>query len=136
MMHSLIPLLWLAGLIQVAIASANFFLPKKLQYRENLEKVAPFIRQIFVVHSTYIVGFVLFFAVVTFWFAGDLISGHGLGRFLAAVMALFWLARIPLQLFYYDASVRRAHRLGDVAMTLALFFLGGVYAAAAFLPAH
>jgi hypothetical protein len=40
----MIPLLWLAGLIQVAIASANFFLSKRLQYRENLEEAAPIIR--------------------------------------------------------------------------------------------
>src|SRR5215471_12689698 len=49
-MRSLLVLLWLAGLVQVAIASANLFLPAKLKYRENLSRVSPIIRQIFVVH--------------------------------------------------------------------------------------
>ncbi|SRR5260370_22052602 len=97
-MRGLLQLLWLAGLVQVVIASANLFLPAKLKYRENLFRVAPIIRQIFVVHSVYIVGVVLLFAVVTFGFAGELASGRGLGRFLAAAIAVFWLFRAPVQL--------------------------------------
>ncbi len=130
-MRGLLQVLWLAGLVQVAIAFANLFLPAKLKYRENLARVAPIIRQIFVVHSLYIVGVVLLFAAVTFEFAGELASGHGLGRFLAAAIAIFWLVRVPLQIFYYDPNLRRAHRAGDLGMTLALLFLSGTYAAAA-----
>jgi hypothetical protein len=55
-MRALVLLLWLAGVVQVAISAANLFLPGKLKYRENLGHVAPIIRQIFVVHSAYIVG--------------------------------------------------------------------------------
>jgi transposase len=130
-MRMLFVALWVAGAVQIAIALANFVLPAKLQYRENLERVAPIIRQIFLVHFGYIVGIVLLFAALTFRFAAELASGHGLGRFLAASMAVFWLSRVPLQMFYYDAGVRRANRLGDAAMTLALVFLAATYAAAA-----
>lgn len=97
-MHALLLLLWLAGFVQVAIASANLFLPAKLKYCENLCRVSPIIRQIFVVHSLYIVGVVLLFAVVTFGFAADLASGRRPGRFLAAAIAAFWLLRAPVQL--------------------------------------
>ena len=134
-MSTLLWFLWLAGLVQVAIASANVFLPKKLNYRDNLSRVAPIIRQVFVVHSVYIVGVVLLFAAVTFGFAGELASGHGLGRFLAAAMALFWLCRAPVQLLYYDAALRRTNRAGDVAFTLAALFLTATYGAAAFVHA-
>jgi len=41
----------LAALVQILIAASNFYLPRKLKYQENLERVAPIIRQIFVVHS-------------------------------------------------------------------------------------
>src|SRR6266404_2624261 len=130
-MRVLLLCLWLAGFVQVAIASANLFIPKKLRYRENLSRVAPIIRQIFVVHSVYIVGVVLLFAVLTFGFAQELASGRGLGRFLAAAMAIFWLFRAPVQLLYYDASLRRTNRVGDVAFTLAALFLTTTYGAAA-----
>lgn len=61
-MRAFLQLLWLAGFVQLAVASANFFLPAKLNYRENLSGISPIIRQIFVVHSVYIVGIVLLFA--------------------------------------------------------------------------
>lgn len=125
-------LLWLAGFVQVAIASANLFLPAKLKYRENLSRVSPIIRQIFVVHSVYIVGIVLLFAAMTFGFAGELASGHGLGRFLAVAIALFWLLRAPVQLLYYDAALRRENRWGDIAFTAGALFLAVTYGAAAF----
>ncbi len=134
-MRTILPLLWLAGFVQVAIAVANFFIPKKLQYQENLARLAPIIRQIFVVHSVYIVGVVLLFAAVTFGFAAELASGQGLGRFLASSIAIFWLCRAPVQLLYYDTSLRRANRLGDVLFTLAALFLTATYGAAALVHA-
>ncbi len=131
-MRALLLLLWIAGFLQVVMASANLFLPAKLNYRENLCRVSPIIRQIFVVHSVYIVGVVLMFAAVTFAFAGDLASGRGLGRFLAAAMAVFWLVRAPVQLLYYDAAVRRENRWGDIAFTTGALFLAATYGAASF----
>jgi hypothetical protein len=133
-MNALLTILWLAALLQILIAATNFYLPRKLKYRENLERVAPIIRQIFVVHSVYIVGVLLLFAALTFGFAAELASGHGLGRFLAAGICVFWLFRAPVQLLYYDASLRRTNRLGDIAFTAAAIFLTVAYGAAAFLP--
>jgi hypothetical protein len=134
-MRSILVFLWLAGFVQIAIASANLFIPKKLNYQENLSRVAPIIRQIFVVHSVYIVGVVLLFAAVSFGFAAELASGRGLGRFLAASMAVFWLCRAPVQFLYYDLALRRTNRAGDVAFTLAALFLTATYGAAAFARA-
>jgi hypothetical protein len=133
-MNALRLLLWLAAFVQVLIAASNFVLPRKLKYEENLERVAPIIRQIFVVHSAYIVGVLLLFAALTLGFASELASGHGLGRFLAAGICVFWLFRAPVQLLYYDASLRRTNRLGDIAFTAAAIFLTAAYGAAAFLP--
>jgi hypothetical protein len=131
-MRGLLQLLWLAGLVQVVIASANLFLPAKLKYRENLSRVAPIIRQIFVVHSIYIVGVVLLFAAATFGFAGELASGHGLGRFLAAAITIFWLFRAPVQLLYYDSALRKENRWGDIAFTAAALFLAATHGVASF----
>jgi len=129
-MHGLLLLLWIAGFVELAIAAANFFLSAKLNYRENLSRVSPILRQIFIVHSAYIVAVVLFFAVVTFAFAGELASGRGLGRFLAMAIALFWLLRTPVQLLYYDATLRKENRWGDIAFTTATIFLAVTYGAA------
>jgi hypothetical protein len=86
---------------------------------------------VFISHAIYVAGIVLLFAAITFVFPNDLASGHGLGRFLAAAMCLFWLFRVPLQMFYIDKSVRRANRLGDAAMLAGVAFLAVTYGAAA-----
>jgi hypothetical protein len=131
-MQILLKCLWISAAIQMAIFLANFYLPFKLQYRKNISPMAPFFRQVFITHAAYITGVVLLFSVITFAFAPELASGHGLGQFLAATLCLFWLCRIALQLFYYDKSIRRANRAGDIAMTLAVVFLALTYGAAAF----
>jgi hypothetical protein len=128
--------LWMAGAVQLVICAANFVLPRRLKYRENLSRVSPIIRQVFFVHSAYIVGVVALFAAATFFFSAELTSGHGLGRFLAAAIALFWLCRVPVQMFYYDAELRRSHRAGDIAYMAAALFLGTVYGAAALSQAR
>jgi len=134
-MPILIAALWIAGFVQLAIALANFVLPRKLNYRENLARLAPMVRQIFIVHSGYIVGIVVLFAAITFGFAPELAGGRGLGRFLAASIAVFWACRLPLQVFYYDSELRRRNRASDVAITVALLFLVVTYGAAALVHA-
>src|SRR5579864_2605075 len=106
-MQILLKCLWISAMIQFAIFLANFYLPFKLQYRKNISPMAPFFRQVFITHAAYIAGVVLLFSVITFAFAPELASGRGIGQFLAATLSLFWFIRIPLQLFYYDKSVRR-----------------------------
>jgi hypothetical protein len=133
-MRMLLISLWIAGFIQLGIVCANFYLPGKLQYRKRLAGVAPIIRQVFFVHASYVAAIVLLFVLLTLGFPHDLASGRGLGRFLAAAMCLFWLLRVPLQMFYYDAEVRRANRAGDLAMMFAVLFLTVTYGAAACLP--
>jgi hypothetical protein len=54
-----------------------------------------------------------------------------LGRFLSAAIALFWLPRIPIQLFVYDSESRRQHRPGDVAILLAIGFMVPAFGVAA-----
>ena len=130
-MPGLIWWMWMAAGVQVAIIVANLFLPGILKYREHLGGLPRILREIFVVHSVYIVGVIAIFMMATVGFASELAGGRGLGRFMAGAMAVFWLCRIPVQVFYYDPAVKRLHRLGDVAFTGAILFLGLVYAVAA-----
>jgi hypothetical protein len=130
-MRPLIPWLWAAGAVQMAMIAANFALPKKLRCRENLVKVSPMIRAVFVVHWLYIVLVLGIFTSLCFWFAPELAGGSRLGRFLSAAMAIFWLLRVPIQLFVYDPEIRRQNRLADVAFLLTLSYLGIVFGAAA-----
>ncbi len=130
-MSLLVPAIQVAGAVHLILAAGNLVLPRKLEYRANLAKVPPIIRQIFVVHSVYIVLVLLLFGSLCLFFAPDLAGGSSLGRFLSGCLAAFWLFRLPLQWFYYDGSLRREHRAGDVSYMAAVAFLGAVFAIAA-----
>lgn len=131
-MTRLVFLIWVAGFVHLSIIAANFVLPGTLRVRENLERVSPMMRSVFLVHWAYIVVMLSIFSLICLFFARELAGGSGLGRFLAGAMAIFWLVRIPIQLFVYDRELRRRHRLGDVAMLAAITFFVLVFGAAAF----
>jgi len=127
----MVPFLWIAGGVHLAIAASNFWVPGILDYRENLAKLSPIVRQVFVVHSIYTVLVLLGFSGLCFFFAPELAIGAPLGRFLSACLALFWLLRVVLQFAYYDRELRAKYRLGDVAYTMAISCLGVVFAVVA-----
>lgn len=133
-MSLLVPAIQAAGAVHLILAAANLVLPRKLEYRANLAKVPPIIRQIFVVHSVYIVLALLIFGGLCLFFARDLAGGSALGRYLSACLAGFWLLRLLLQWFYYDPEVRRRHRLGDVSYGAAVAFLAAVFTVAVLVP--
>ena len=95
-MNTIVPYIWIAGGVQLAIAAANFVLPRKLRYEENLTRVDPIIRQIFVVHSAFIVFVLVTFAALCFLFAVEF-TASPLGRFLSGWLALFWALRLVMQ---------------------------------------
>ena len=130
-MPSLVRLIWIAGAVLVVLIAANLALPRKIDCRENLSRVSPLIRQVFIVHWIYIVLVLAIFASLCLFFAQDLSGASRLGRFLSGAMAIFWLLRIPLQFFFYDPEVRRQHRLGDVAYILAITYLAAIFSVAA-----
>ena len=130
-MRFLIPCLWVAGVMQLVMVAANFALPKRLRCRENLASVSPMIRAVFVVHWFYIVLVIGIFTSLCFWFTPELAGASRLGRFLAAIMAVFWLLRVPIQLLFYDPKIRRENRLADVTFLLTFSYLGIVFSAAA-----
>ena len=74
---------------------------------------------------------VLGFAALALLFPAELSSGRPIGRFLSAFLAIFWLLRVPIQLFYYPAEIRRQNRLADVIFTVAFAFLAVVFGLAA-----
>jgi hypothetical protein len=130
-MPGLVSLIRIAGVVLVVLIAANLVLPRRIGCRENLARVSPLIRQIFVVHWIYIVLVLAIFSSFCLFFAQDLAGASRLGRFLSGAMAIFWLLRIPLQLFYYGPEVRRQHRLGDVAYILAITYLAAIFSVAA-----
>jgi hypothetical protein len=132
-MNRMTLLLWAAGAVHFGILAANAALPRKLRLAEELPRLSPFLRQVFLVHWLYILLVVALFGILPLLFAAEL-AATPLGRFLSGFIAAFWLTRIALQLFYYDASFRRENRLLDSLYLAALVFLVAVFGLAALAP--
>jgi hypothetical protein len=126
--------IYVAGVLQLLIASANIFAFRKLRYLEHLQKVPVSIRQIFLVQNAYIMLVQVGFALLYFFFAGDLASGRGLGLAMSGFLAVFWGSRTLVQFLYYDRELRRQNRFFDVLFFLADCYLATVFALAALLP--
>ena len=121
----------IAGAVQLAIGLANLPLASRLQYRKNLAGASEIVRQVFYVHAAYIVLVVLGFAALSLLFPTELVSGRPLGRFLRTFLAIFWLLRVPIQLFYYPDEIRRQNRLADVIFIVAFALLALIFGLAA-----
>ena len=132
--HLMKELIWGAGVVHVGIILANVPLPGRLQVREKLAEVPPFVRQIFYVHWVYIVIVLGLFAGLCFGFAAELAGASGMGRFLSAFMAGFWLLRIGLQVFYYDREIRRENCGLDMIYLASLTALTLIFGVAAVRP--
>lgn len=129
-MNHMVPLVWLAGIVQLSDVLANVAVPAKIGSRENLARVSPIVRQVFWSHWFFIVFVLLLFSALCLRFAPFLAGGTPAGRFLSGALSVFWFSRTFVQLFWFDREFRRRHRAADVAFLLSSVFLAGIFAMA------
>lgn len=120
----------LAGLMMVGLVGANFVGAKRLGYAPSLVGASKIVRQIFYVHCGYIVMLIAGLAILCLGWPEWLLVGD-LARVLCGFFAVFWISRVLVQLFYYDAELRAQERFWDVFFllvfgVLGLIFVGGV----------
>ncbi len=135
-MNTIVFWISIAGAIHLAILATNAALPRRLNVAAGIAPLPRFLRQVFIVHWIYIVLVVATFAALCLFFGPDLAGRTPLGRFLAGAMALFWLLRIVLQVFYYDRDLRRQNRALDFLYLAALSALVLILGFAALHPAR
>jgi hypothetical protein len=70
--------------------------------RRHLAGLPVFLRQLFYVYLGFIGGTLAALGIFTLACASQLASGELLGRWFCAFAALFWLARLAVQLFVFD----------------------------------
>src|SRR4051794_12965639 len=127
-MSTLLVCVWLAGVLHLVVASANVFAFGKFRYLEHLEKVPLVLRQVFLVQNAYVMLVQVGLALLYLCFGRELISGRAMCRAIGSFLALFWGARVLLQLFYCDRELRRANRLFDVLFVVADGYLAVTFA--------
>ena len=112
----------LAGIILLCITLANFFAPKKMRWTVNLEKTEPVFRQVFIIHCVFLLACVVAMALICllkpYWLLID-----GLGQAVTGFIALFWGARVLVQFFYYEKSIKRQFPFFNILFTTAFGYL-------------
>jgi len=127
-------LLQLGGALHFAILIASALTPRVLDWRTNLAPLNPFLRRLFWVYGFFIVLVIVSFGTITLVHAEALASGAPLARSLCAVIAIFWLARLAVQFFVFDARpflTNTLLRFGYHSLTLAFIALVLIYGWAA-----
>lgn len=123
----------LAGVGQIVLALASTAIPHILNWRAELQKIHPLIKQIFWVYACYILVFNLCFGLVSAFCYADLTNASPLARMLTGFIAVYWLTRLSIQFFIFDRSNFPAgiwHRIGEVALVSLFVFLSAVYSLA------
>jgi hypothetical protein len=137
-MNRLEILLRLAGVLQFSILIASALVPRVFDWRANLAPLHPFLRQLFWVYGVFIVLVIVSFGTLTLLNAGAMAAGEPVARSLCAFIAIFWLARLAVQLFVFDCREFLSNRLlavGYQGLTLAFVYLTVVYGWAVLVPA-
>jgi alginate O-acetyltransferase complex protein AlgI len=127
----LVPWIWAAGALHLLVASANFFAARKLRFADNLRRLTPIVRDVFIVQNVFIVLLLAAIALLCFVFAGDLAGPTTLGRCLSAFLALFWGLRLLIQLFFYNAESKRQYPVVNAVLLMMFIYLCGVFTFAA-----
>ena len=128
--------LLLAGAAHFAILIASALVPKVLDWKTTLQPLAPFLRTLFWVYGVFIVLTIISFGVLTLRHADAMAAGEPVARTVAAVIAVFWGARLMVQLFIFDARpwlTTAWLRLGYHLLTVAFIFMAAIYSWAALM---
>lgn len=139
-MFSLENLLLIGGLLHCVILIASFSVPKALNWKEELALLSPFVRNLFWVYGAFIVIMTIGFGVLSLLHINQISAGDPVARSLAAFIALFWLARLFVQFFIFDAKPILTQgplpawlfKLGYHGLTLIFIYLVGLFGYAAF----
>ena len=124
----------IGGVSHLGILFASVLVPKVLDWRNALAGLTPFLRTLFWVYGGFIVLTIVGFGVISIVNAPSLASGTPLARSVCAFIAVFWSARLFVQLFVFDTrGILRGvlMRAGYHVLTAVFVYLAMVYAMAA-----
>jgi len=125
--------LQIAGTLQMLLAFAHFGFNRRFGWREELQKVSLFTRQVFFVHMRFLMLVLAGFGIVSLFCADDLLTPGRLPRVLLGGLTIFWVVRLYCQFFFYHPDLWRGNAFNTkvhVLFGMLWVFLTAVYATA------
>lgn len=97
----------IVGVLLMLLGLSHIFFSRYFKWNRELADVSLFTRQVFFVHTFFIALGVVLAGAGSFVCADVLLRPGLLSRTLLAGLTLFWLCRLLVQFFTYDASLWR-----------------------------
>lgn len=93
-----------SGFILIVLAFIHFVFPKYFNWKEDLKSLSLINRQMMKVHTFFIALVVLLMGLLCLFYATDLIESN-FGKTISLGLAIFWSARLFVQLFVYSKEL-------------------------------
>lgn len=123
----------IVGALMALLVVMHAFVPRRLRWREELARLSTINRQIFQVHTLFIVLLLALFAVLFAIYAEALLEPGPLSRAVLTGLTIFWTLRLLTQWFVYSPEVWRGNRLNTTVhavISMVWIYVAGVCAAA------
>ena len=123
------------GSLHFLVLVASAATPKVLRWEEELAKLHPFFRRLFWVYGVFIALTILGFGLISIVLPAEVASGAPLARAFCAFVAIFWVARLFVQFFVFDARpflTNWFYKAGYHGLTALFLAIVGLYAWLAF----
>ncbi|MBX9689677.1 MAG: hypothetical protein K2X27_23400 [Candidatus Obscuribacterales bacterium] len=98
-------LLEFAGISLIALAGAHAVLPRLFKWKDDLEKLTPINKQIFIAHTLFIVIGIAMLGLVCLIFPMDLLQRSQLGLLASGSFFMCWLSRLLFQFCFFTAKL-------------------------------
>ncbi len=97
-------LIFISGILHLGTLIGSAQVPKELDFKNELPKLSPMLRHWILTAGVYVVINLIAFGLISLFFAGPLASGTPLARAFCAYVAVFWMIRLLIQFFLFDAK--------------------------------
>lgn len=128
-------LLRIAGLAQVVLVGGSLAIPRVLNWRNELAKVQPLIKQMFWTYAAYILVINLCFGLLSLLDYKELLNGSTLALLITGFIAVYWISRVLIQFFYFDRTnfpAGKWNRLAELLLVVLFIFLSMIYSLACY----
>jgi len=127
-------LLVVAGIGQILLAVVSPLIPRLLDWSAQTARLEPLTRQVFWTYAAYILVINLSFGLISSLRPQWLLTSSPLASSVDGFIAVYWLARFLVQVFYFDrcgVPDQLLFRLADIALTVFFAALAVTYTLAA-----
>jgi hypothetical protein len=125
----------IVGVLLLALAVLNCFVPRRFGWPAELRGRSLLLRQVFSVHSFFIILVLVMMGILSLLFAPALLERTALAPIILGGLAIFWTTRLVFQFFVYSPELWRGNRFNTrmhIVFSGMWMYFAAVYATAFF----